>query len=141
MYIALSGGRNGGAGEERVRGLVSDISFPCLRPTFISSQVEEAILEHWWLSYMELLHRLQLFTQGNQVSCSVSTVQHIYLRDMLQTVAALGFFIHSLVDCIHVAPSIEGLLSEYILHNIMRAVNFMISNEQCFTLAVKMMKI
>jgi len=59
---------------------------------------------------------------------------------MLHTVAALGFFIHSLVDCIHVAPSIEGLLSEYILHNIMRAVN-LISNEQCFTLAVKMMKI
>ena len=73
MYIALSGGRNGGAGEERVRGLVRYISFSCLRPTFISSQVEEAILEHWWLSYMELLHRLQLFTQGNQVSCSVST--------------------------------------------------------------------
>ena len=67
--------------------------------------------------------------------------QYLYLRDMLQTVAALGFFIHSLVDCIHFAPSIEGLLSEYILHNIMKAVSLMISDEQCFTLAVKMMKI
>ena len=25
MYIALSGGRNGGTGEERVRGLVGDL--------------------------------------------------------------------------------------------------------------------
>ena len=36
-----------------------------------SLKVEEAILEHWWLSYMELLHRLQLFTQGNQVGIAI----------------------------------------------------------------------
>lgn len=50
MYIMLSGGRGGGAGEERVKGLV-----------------EEVVLEHWWLSYIDLLHRLELFTQANQV--------------------------------------------------------------------------
>ena len=33
MYIALSGGRNGGAGEERVRGLVGD--YFILYETFI----------------------------------------------------------------------------------------------------------
>jgi len=68
MYIALSGGRNGGAGEERVRGLV-----------------EEAILEHWWLSYMELLHRLQLFTQGNQVLtlCPLPAVNRLNLNSTI----------------------------------------------------------
>ena len=69
MYIALSGGRNGGAGEERVRGLVGRQT---TMSTFFNVKVEEAILEHWWLSYMELLHRLQLFTQGNQVCFATS---------------------------------------------------------------------
>ena len=31
-------------------------------------KVHDAVLEHWWLSYMEILHRLQLFTQGNEVN-------------------------------------------------------------------------
>ena len=70
MYIALSGGRNGGAGEERVRGLVGQHTLN--KANFFSLKVEEAILEHWWLSYMELLHRLQLFTQGNQVGFAIS---------------------------------------------------------------------
>ena len=48
MYIALSGGRN--SKHERVKGLIDDLT-----------------LEHWWLSYVDLLHRLQLFTKANEV--------------------------------------------------------------------------
>ena len=53
MYIALAGGRSNGAGEERVKGLVG-----------------ETVLEHWWLSYVEMLQRLELFTQANEVRLS-----------------------------------------------------------------------
>jgi len=68
MYIALSGGRSGGTGEERVRGLVHD-----------------AVLEHWWLSYMEILHRLQLFTQGNEVLtlCPLKSVNQLNLNSTI----------------------------------------------------------
>ena len=48
MYIALAGGRS--AQVDRVRGLVSS-----------------EVLEHWWLSYVELLQKLQLFTKANEV--------------------------------------------------------------------------
>ena len=48
MYIALSGGR--ASKHDRVRGLIDSLT-----------------LEHWWLSYVDLLHRLQLFTKANEV--------------------------------------------------------------------------
>ena len=48
MYIALAGGRT--APGDRVRGLVQNV-----------------VLEHWWLSYVELLQKLQLFTKANEV--------------------------------------------------------------------------
>lgn len=49
MFLALAGGRNNP--HERVRDLIDD-----------------ATLEHWWQSYVDLLHRLQLFTKANEVS-------------------------------------------------------------------------
>ena len=30
--------------------------------------VEESVLEHWFLSYVDLLQRLQMFTSANEVS-------------------------------------------------------------------------
>ena len=30
--------------------------------------VEESVLEHWFLSYVDLLQRLQMFTNANEVS-------------------------------------------------------------------------
>ena len=35
--------------------------------------VGEAQLEHWWLSYVELLQKLQLFTQANEVGAGLAT--------------------------------------------------------------------
>ena len=55
MYLALAGGRNNT--QDRVRDLIDNVT-----------------LEHWWLSYVDLLHRLQLFTKANEVK--------IYLREM-----------------------------------------------------------
>ena len=48
MFLALSGGRN--CPQEKVRGLI-----------------DENTLEHWWLSYVDLLQRLQLYTNANEV--------------------------------------------------------------------------
>ena len=48
MFLALSGGRN--TSQDRVRDLIDNVT-----------------LEHWWLSYVDLLHRLQLFTKANEV--------------------------------------------------------------------------
>ena len=48
MFLALAGGRN--TPHERVRDLI-----------------DENTLEHWWLSYVDLLHRLQLYTKANEV--------------------------------------------------------------------------
>ena len=56
MYIALAGGRT--AQGDRVKGLVSD-----------------EVLEHWWLSYVELLQKLQLFTKANEVSTKQSVAE------------------------------------------------------------------
>jgi len=57
MYLALAGGR--GEQGERVRGLVCN-----------------EVLEHWWLSYVELLQKLQLFTKANEIlsQCSLPAV-------------------------------------------------------------------
>merc|ERR1719397_2009363 len=60
MYIALSGGRNSSC--DRVRGLI-----------------DNEVLEHWWLSYVELLHRLQLFTVANKV-LSLSSLPAVHNR-------------------------------------------------------------
>jgi len=48
MYIALAGGRT--AQADRVRGLVNN-----------------EVLEHWFLSYVELLQKLELFTKANEI--------------------------------------------------------------------------
>ena len=48
MFLALAGGRNNP--HERVKDLI-----------------DENTLEHWWLSYVDLLHRLQLFSKANEV--------------------------------------------------------------------------
>jgi len=51
MYLVLGGGRAGDAvGVERTKGLI-----------------DNAVLEHWFLSYIELLQRLQLFPIANEV--------------------------------------------------------------------------
>ena len=52
MYLVLGGGRAGDAvGVERTKGLI-----------------DNAVLEHWFLSYIELLQRLQLFPIANEVN-------------------------------------------------------------------------
>ena len=48
MFLALAGGRNNP--HDRVKDLI-----------------DENTLEHWWLSYVDLLHRLQLFSKANEV--------------------------------------------------------------------------
>ena len=53
MFLALSGGRN--CPQEKVRGLI-----------------DENTLEHWWLSYVDLLQRLQLYTNANEVQYNTS---------------------------------------------------------------------
>ena len=47
MFLALSGGRNC---PEKVRSLI-----------------DENTLEHWWLSYVDLLQKLKLYTNANEV--------------------------------------------------------------------------
>jgi len=49
IYLVLAGGRNGEVNSV-VKGLVDD-----------------SVLEHWFLSYIELLQRLQLFTTANEI--------------------------------------------------------------------------
>ena len=49
MFMVLSGHRS--KPHDRVRDLIDDNT-----------------LEHWWLSYVDLLHKLQLFTKANEVN-------------------------------------------------------------------------
>ena len=60
MFLALSGGR-AEAEQSRVRELI-----------------DETTLEHWWLSYVDLLHRLQLFAIANEVSLNENYLLTIY---------------------------------------------------------------
>jgi len=58
MYIVLAVGRNGEM-NSKMKGLV-----------------EESVLEHWFLSYVDLLQRLQMFTNANEIIrlCPLATV-------------------------------------------------------------------
>ena len=66
MFLALSGGRN--FPQEKIRGLI-----------------DENTLEHWWLSYVDLLQRLQLYTNANEVDITrkirIRCFTHIYILD------------------------------------------------------------
>jgi len=49
--------------------------------TSVDTLVEEAVLEHWFLAYIDLLQRLQLFTKSNEILrlcplSSVNTMNH-----------------------------------------------------------------
>ena len=55
MFLALAGGRNNI--QDRVRDLIDNVT-----------------LEHWWLSYVDLLHRLQLFTKANEVKIYLTKI-------------------------------------------------------------------
>jgi len=64
MYLVLADSGLRGSGECQVTGLV-----------------EEAVLEHWFLSYVDLLQRLELFTKANEIIrlcplSSVNTMNH-----------------------------------------------------------------
>ena len=110
MYIALSGGRNGGAGEERVRGLVSDISFPCLRPTFISSQVRgeryPRFLIEWiycWIESCQFQHfesnfELNFFEFNNVLNWILSKI--FLLNILLNWILSQNFLLNFLLNWI-----------------------------------------